>query len=131
MRHTRTDNLNSPNPDAPVRLEEELFVRLHFECVIPSIDVPHHAVNAILPRRMRVAHHLATDGVVADFPTPGLGPAEKNALLAAQTVDHRRGLAFQRSAISVECDHYAAEVGNVFAHGQFAVNLRPGQRLKL
>src|SRR4051812_9725749 len=86
--------LQLPNPNAAARVDEELLVRLHLKGVVPRIDVADNAINAVLPRRMRVAHDLSADRVVAQFTAPGLGPAEKNALLTCKSVDHRRRFAF-------------------------------------
>jgi hypothetical protein len=75
---------------------------------------------------MWVAYDLLFDVIVGDFSAPGLRPPEKNALIASITIEHRRRLSFERSAITIEREREAAEVRDVFAHRQFSVYMDAG-----
>ena len=72
---------------------------------------------------MRIADDLFPHIVVGNLSAPGLRPAEEDALVAAEPVDHRRGRALERGMIGIERERDAAEVGDVLAHGQRAVDV--------
>src|SRR5438046_8555863 len=105
-----------PNPDTTFWVDEQLIFGLHLERVIPGVDISHHTVDPILPRRMRVAHDLAADGIIAQLTAPCLRPPDKNTLLAGQSVDYRRRFAFERRAIGIERYNHSTEIGDVLAH---------------
>src|SRR5262249_3656622 len=92
----------SPNPDALLRCDEHFVTRLNFKGVVPDIGVSSGTNHAKLTRGVRVAYDLLFVVIVGDFSAPGLRPPEKHALIASITIEHRRGLPFERSAISVE-----------------------------
>src|SRR4029077_2946817 len=118
----------SPNPDALLRCYEHSVSGLDFKGVVPDIGVSSGTNHAKLTRGMWVAYNLLFDVVVGDFSAPGLRPSKKHALIARITIDHRRRLSFERSAIGVEREREAAQVRNVFAHGQFSVYMDAGNR---
>ena len=107
----------SPDPDALLRCDEHFFGGLDFERVIPGIGVSNGTNHAKLTRGMRVTYDLLFDVIVSDFSAPGLRPPEKHALISSITIEHRRRLSFERSAISVKREREAAQVRDVFAHG--------------
>ena len=74
----------------------------------PGIVVSSGTNHAKLAWGMRVAYDLLFDVIVGDFSAPGLRPPEEHALVARITVEHRRGLSFERSAIGVEREREAA-----------------------
>jgi hypothetical protein len=57
---------------------------------------------------MWVAYDLLFDVIVGNFSAPGLCPPKKRSLVACITVEHRRRLSFERSAIGVEREREAA-----------------------
>src|SRR5947207_1438466 len=83
----------SPDVHALLRIEIELLAGLHSERGVPRVDVVHDAVHAELARAVRIADDLPLHEIVAHLAAPRLRPAEKHALVAGQSVDHRRGLA--------------------------------------
>src|SRR5258708_30096433 len=99
---TRTDTLRcrrlslsslvSPDTCSVLGCEKKLVARVHVESFVPGIHVPHHAVDAVVRRRMRVGHDELTDRVVGRFVTPALGVAKQETLVGGQTVEHRRRL---------------------------------------
>src|SRR5215471_6270298 len=105
-----------PNPNALLRCDEHFVGGLDFKFVVPDVSVSSGTNHAKLTRGMRIADDLLFDVIVGDFSAPGLRPSEKDALIARVTIEHRRRLSFERSAISVERERKAAQVGDVFTH---------------
>ena len=68
------------------------------------------------------AEELAEVGGAIDA-APGDGVGEEEALVAGEAVDGGGGLALQRFVVGVVGDGEAAEVGDVFAEGEFAVDV--------
>ena len=64
--------------------------------------------------------------VVARLAAPALSVGHEDALFAAQAVEDGRGLAAERGAIGVERDQEAAQVRDVLAERQLAVDARSG-----
>src|SRR5436190_17981477 len=82
-----------PDMHAGVRRDEEFVARLDAVGVVPRVDVANHAVAAVFGRRVLDARHLHAQSFVALDLAPHLRPAEDDALLAAEAVEHRRRLA--------------------------------------
>jgi hypothetical protein len=59
---------------------------------------------------------------------PHLAQAHEEALIAGQAVDHRRLFALQRQLVRLVCDRHARVVADVFAQGQFGVDVIARQR---
>src|SRR5215471_13012209 len=118
----------SPNPNALFRCDEHFVGGLDFKGVVPDIGISSGTDHTKLTRGMWVAYDLLFDVIICDFSAPSLRPPEKHALIAGVTIDHWRRLSFERSAIGVEREREAAQVRDVFAHGQFAVYMDPGNR---
>src|SRR4029453_3804004 len=118
----------SPNPNALLRCNENFVTRFNFERVVPGISVSSGTNHAKLTRGMWVAYDLLFDVIVGYFSAPGLRPPKKHALIPRITIEDRRLLSFERSAIGVEREREAAQVRNVFAHGQFSVYMEAGNR---
>src|SRR5262249_32791027 len=89
----------SPDPNTSLRRQPELVGRLHAECVIPSVHVSDDAVDPELLRSVRIRHQLLTDRVLRGLLAPGLGEAEKKALVAGEPADHCRWPAQERMMI--------------------------------
>src|ERR1700691_2241334 len=71
----------SPDSRPLLRCEIELIAGLHVKSPIPGIHVPHHAVDPIHHRRMRVRYDLLADRGGGRFLAPGLGVAQEEALV--------------------------------------------------
>src|SRR5262249_38300776 len=54
----------SPNSRPVLWRNKELVYRPHIEGLVPGVHVSHHAVHAILHRRVRARHQLTAHGVV-------------------------------------------------------------------
>src|SRR3546814_15328761 len=63
-----------------------------------------HAVAAVLARCMRIGLEAVDQVFLAVQPAPGLGPAEEEALIRRQAVDHRSGLALKRELVGAVRD---------------------------
>src|SRR3954451_3398077 len=118
----------SPDPNALLRCHEHCVGGLDFKSVVPRIGVSSGTNHAKLTRRMWVAYDLLFHVIVGDFSPPCLCPSEKDALIACVTINHWRLLSFERSAIGVQREREAAQVRDVFAHGQFSVYMDTGNR---
>src|SRR4029077_70351 len=118
----------SPNPNALLRCHEHSVGGLDFKGVVPDVGVSGGTNHAKLTRGMWVAYDLLFDVIVGDFSAPGLCPSEKDALIARITIEHRRRFSFERSAIGVEREGEAAQVRDVFTHGQFSIYMHAGNR---
>ena len=68
--------------------------------------------------------------LLAELAAPHLAPAEEEALHAGEAVEHGRRLAAERVLVGVERHGQAAEVADVLARGQAAVDEQPVQRAK-
>ena len=110
------------------RREVQPVPRPHIKGVVPGIGVSSRTNHSKLSRGMRIAYYLFFDVVVGDFSAPSLGPSEKHTLIAGVTIEDRRRLSLERSAISVEREREATQIRDVFAHGQFAVYMDSGNR---
>src|SRR3569832_918225 len=128
-RQNQTIN-RSPQPHALFRRHVEPVAGLDVEGGVPGVDVAHDRVDAGLRRRVRVADQLAAQGVGPALGAPDLGPAQGHALVAGPAVGRRRGLDMQRGVIGVAREQEAAQVGDVLAHGQLAVDVRAGDGLE-
>src|SRR5690606_17172680 len=109
---TRPDPSGSPDPHAVFRLDVERIAFLDAEGVVPGVDVAQRGEGADVARRVRVAHQLLAQGAVAPQGAPHLGPAQEEALLAGEAVDHRGRLAAQRAAVGLQGDGQATEVAD-------------------
>src|SRR5262249_36329111 len=94
--------LELPDSGALLGRNEHFIFRLHFERVIPRINISRGANHTKLSRRMRITHNLFVNVVIGSLAPPRLRPAEKYALLSAVPVQYRRGLPFERRAISIQ-----------------------------
>ena len=98
----------SPNPDALLRCYEHSVGGLDFKGVVTR----HRCFERDQSREIDAGNvgrlRPAFDVIVGDFSAPGLRPSEKDALIARITIEHRRRLSFERSAIGVEREREAA-----------------------
>src|SRR5262245_25037037 len=99
----------SPDPNAALRRQSELVVRLHAESVIPSVHISDDAVDPELLRSMRIRHQLPTDCLLSRFLSPGLRIAEKEALVAGEPADDCRRLARERTMIGIKSNQDPAK----------------------
>src|SRR5690554_1342983 len=107
---------DSPDADAVVRRDPQRIGLGHVECLVPGIDIAQRREGADVPRRMRAVDQLLAQRFVAPQRAPDLRPAHEEALLAGETVDHRRILAVEGATVGLERDGQAAEVADVLAH---------------
>src|SRR3546814_14741385 len=78
---------------------------------------------------MLVARHLLLDRVVARLVAPRLGKGQEEALVAGQSVDHRRRRAAERAVICVIGDFEPGEIGDILAHRQIGAGEGAGRSL--
>ncbi len=76
---------------------------------------------------MRVAHDLGSKLLVTIERAPRLGPGQEVALIAAQAIEYGGLLAFERAMVGGVCDTQAAEIADVLAQSEAAVDLQAGQ----
>ena len=80
---------------------------------------------------MRIAHHLEAQRIVAELGAPELPIGEEEALLGRKAVDlRRRRLAGEGMFERIIGDGKAAEIGDVLAQRELAVDRQAGQRLE-
>jgi hypothetical protein len=77
---------------------------------------------------VRVGQDLVAQRRIADERAPGLRPAEEEALVAGDAVEHGRFAAAQREIVGVVGDLQAAIVADVLAQRQAAVHIDAFQR---
>ena len=98
------------------------------EGLVEGIEVPGDLVGAELVGGVRIGGEPA-DRFLApdDLPPPG-SPGRKEALHPGQAVQDLRLLAVETDQVGLVRDRQAAEVTDVFAQGQFAVDAVPRRR---
>src|SRR5262249_284933 len=123
-------NGRAPSPDAhAITLRHiELVTGPDAECVVPGIDIANDAIDPVLLRRVRVRNQIAANGIRPALGAEALRISKEVALLAGEAVEDRRRLAFERTAIRIERDQRAAEVGDVLTHGEIAVDMHAAER---
>ena len=120
-----------PDSHASIRRKIELRALLHGEGFVPFVHVAHRAIGAEFRRRVRIGDDLVAQRLIADQAAPDLAEAEEEALDASVTVDHRRRLAAERDLVGLERDVEAAQIADVLAERQPAVDVEAGKRLEL
>src|ERR1700687_5294802 len=102
-------------PDAhAIRCSEVKFLsRLHIESGVPGIDIAHRG-GPILARSMRGRQHLLPERGVPRLRSPVLAERDEKLLIAGQPISRRRGLARERSLITIVGCGDAGHVGHVF-----------------
>src|SRR6478609_6151533 len=114
---------NSPDADSLIGRQVHLVTRLHVEGALEGVVVLDGDVGAVLARRVWVAEHkLARDGLARTL-APRLGEAHEEALIAGEAVDHRRLLPLERDAVGAICLREPAEITDVLAHRELAVDV--------
>src|SRR5207253_2357918 len=103
----------------------------NIECLVPLVHVADRAVGAELRRRVTIRSHLLTQRLVARDLAPDLAEAQEEALLTGEAVEHRRLLALERDPIRLERDVESAQVTDVLAQRQPAIDEQARQRLEL
>src|SRR5437868_428385 len=91
--------LSSPDVDAILGSDVEPVAGPDAKGSVPCVDVADDSIDTVLPRRVRVAHHLFAHESVTELAAPGLRPAEEDTLITGDAVDHRRRLALERAMI--------------------------------
>ena len=79
--------------------------------------------------RMAVGCDLVAERTVAILLAPALREGEEEALVAGQSVEHRRRLAAERGDISLVRGDQAGDIGDVLAKHLLTVDVDAGQRL--
>src|SRR5216684_769122 len=116
-----------PDPDAILWLDILRVPLFHAERFVPGVDVAEGGEGAHLAGGMRVGGDELAEGIVARQRAPHLGPAQEDALIAGEAVDHRGRLAVQREMVGVQGHQDAAEVADVLAHRQLADDVAAGE----
>src|SRR5712691_1307498 len=115
MRRRAVALITSPDPDARLARLVHPVARFRAEAVVETVGIDRRPVGAELVRRMAVDGQQLQRTLLARLGAPGLRPAEVEALVAGQAVDHRRRLAAERAVIGLEGDLQARQVGDVLA----------------
>src|SRR6185503_20151964 len=111
-----------PDVHALIRREIELVARLHVERLVPGVDVPDDAVDAIFLRAVRVGKELRAQRPLARLALPALGVGDEEALVAGIAVDHRRlAVAGDVAAVGRVSRFQTAEIAEILAEGQLAL----------
>src|SRR5262249_53996947 len=88
------------------------------------------AVDAILRWAVRIGQQRLPLGILADLGLPGLGIGEEETLVAGDSVDHLRFAVFGLVALIGAVGRLnAAQVADILAHRQRALDVRSGDRL--
>src|SRR3712207_2656770 len=116
-----------PDPDALFRRDVERIAGLDVERTIPGVDVAERRERPDHARRVRTGGELLTQRVVAEHRAPHLRPSEEEALVAGEAVDHRSLAATERVAIGFVGDGETAEVADILAHGDAAIDVLAGK----
>src|SRR5207247_9214546 len=104
-----------PDSNPVFRRDKHFIARLHLKCVIPAVDIPGRTNHPELTRRMRIARHLLAHIIIGNFATPGLGPTQKDTLLASEPVEHRRRFPCERASIGIDRKCQPAQRRHIFA----------------
>src|SRR5690606_1125479 len=125
------DRRVSPDTDSILGGDVQRIALRDLERVVPRIDVAQRRERADVARRMGAVDELLAQRVVAPQRAPYLRPAPEEALLAGEAVDHRCRLAAQRTPVGLQGDGQAAEVADVLAHRDLAVDVHVRQLREL
>ena len=63
------------------------------------------------------------------FYPPGLGPAQKYPLFAAEAVDNGGGFAIEADLVGLQCNRQTTKVTDIFSQRELAVDVAIGERL--
>src|SRR6478609_11961766 len=116
---------NSPDADSLIGRQVHLVTRLHVEGALEGVVVRDGDVGAVLARRVWIAEKKLADDGLARVLAPRLRVAHEEALVAGEAVDHRRFLPLERDAIRAIRLREAAQITDVLAHRQLAVDVQP------
>src|SRR5688572_726661 len=94
---------HSPDFDALVRRQIVLVARLHVERFVPRIDIA-NGPDALDIRRVPIRDHYLAQIFIAMLDSEELRPAEEEALVAGEAVDHRRRLTAERTLVGIVGD---------------------------
>src|SRR5262249_54105562 len=113
----------SPDPYPLLRRQIQLIAGLHIESRVPGVEVANRPVHTIFRWAVGVAHDECTQLLIAIQGAPDLGPGQKESLLAGEAIQHRSFLAVQRQVIRFVCNAQTAQVADVLAERQPAVDI--------
>ncbi len=107
----------------PLR-HKQLRLRPHPKRLLPSLQIAHHAIDAIPRRRVIAGIDLSAQGRFGGLRSQELCPAEEQSLFAAETV--ALGLCVYPvrcgvQAVGIQRDRHADEIRQVFAKAAAAV----------
>ena len=105
----------------------ERVARVHVERLVERVEVGDDGVAAQVGRAVRVDGEPADGLGLAGDDAPDLGPPEEDPLVAGEPVDLGGLRVAERDLVRLERDREAAEVADVLADGQRAVDLVVGQ----
>src|SRR6478736_10423363 len=107
----------------------ELVARPDVEGVIPGAEIADDAVDPIFVGAVRVGQQSCALRAFAALALPGGGVSDEEALIAGEAVDHRRfAMTRDIAAISGISGFEPAEIGEIFAEGQVALDADAGDR---
>src|SRR5574343_753666 len=107
-----------PDSHPLFRRNIHLVTGLHAESFIEARLIDQRAIGTELARRMGIGLDQHDLLLVAYLGTPDLRKAHVEALVARQTVDHRRRFATQRQLVSLIGDGQTGVIGDVFTQRQ-------------
>src|SRR4030095_11836923 len=104
--------------------------RLHVESLVPGIDIPNDAVDAILGRAVLIGQELGSHRPLALLRLPAVAVGDKEALVARQALDHGRlAMISDIFAVGGIGDFESAEVAQILAQCQLPLDVDTGDRL--
>src|SRR5690606_20872041 len=113
----------SPDRHALVMRQMQIVTLGHTERLVEGVDVADDLVAPELVRRVRVDREQPDRLRFAALLLPDLGPAQQQSLHAGQPVDDRGLGTAERELIGLQRDAETAEVADVLADGQRAVDV--------
>src|SRR5205085_11752570 len=119
-----------PDMDSLIGRQVQLVARLYVERLVPGVDIADDAVHPIFRRAVRVAEQALAKRAFADPGAPALAVGQEEPPVAGPAVDHRRLAMLGEVAAIGGIGHFdAAQIADILAHGELAVDLRARDRL--
>src|SRR5690348_16999625 len=114
MRYFESRVAISPDLHALLRREEERIGWRGRERCVPGVEVANHR-RAELRGTMRIGDQAIGELALAIEPPPDLRPAEEEALIAREAVQHGRRLAAERQLVCGVGDGEPGQISDIFA----------------
>ena len=121
---------SSPDADALFRWQIKCVTRLDVERPVPGVHVPDDAIDPIFGWAVRVSQDAFSQRPFAELAAPHLGEGQEETLITGETVDHRRFPVLSDVAAIGGIGHFEpAEIADILAHRQLAIDVEARQRL--